>query len=135
MIGFNPYLTFDNTCRQALEFYKDCFNGEIESMQTAGDSQMAKNADEKDKIIHAVFKAGSIFFMASDAMGHPVSKGSNVTLNINFNSVSEQEKVFNKLSSGGNVTMPLQETFWGAKFGMVTDKFGINWMVNCELKK
>jgi PhnB protein len=133
MTGFNPYLTFDGTCRQALEFYKDCFTGEIESMQTAGEN--APRPELKDQIMHAVFKAGSIFFMASDAMGHPVTRGSNVTLNINFDSVAQQEKVFNKLSGGGNVSMPLQDTFWGARFGMVTDKFGINWMVNCELKK
>jgi PhnB protein len=73
--------------------------------------------------------------MASDAMGHPVKTGTNVTLNVNFESVSDQEKIFNKLSKGGNITMPLQDTFWGARFGMLTDKFGINWMFNCELKK
>ena len=135
MKSFNPYLTFDGTCRQAFELYKDAFNGEIVSIRTAGESGMAKTPQEKDQVIHGIFQAGSIFIMASDAMGHPVNTGTNVSLNVNFESIEEQEKVFNKLSKGGNITMPLQDTFWGARFGMLTDKFGINWMFNCELKK
>jgi len=136
MKGFNPYLNFNGSCREALEFYKDCFNGEIAQMTTFGDSQMGETEKEKSMIMHSVFKAGSIFFMASDSMpNQPVQSGSNVTLNIDFQETADQKKVFDKLASGGKVTMPLQDTFWGARFGMLTDKFGINWMTNCELKK
>jgi PhnB protein len=136
MKGFNPYLSFDGNCREALEYYKQCFNGEIVSMQTFGDSPMPAEGDLKNRIMHSIFKAGSIYFMASDsAPGQPVKSGNNVTLNIDFEDPVMQEKVFSKLAAGGRINMPLQETFWGAKFGMLTDKFGINWMVNCELKK
>jgi PhnB protein len=135
MKGFNPYLTFPGNCREALNYYKQCFNGEIESIQTFGDAKMGGGADA-NKIMHSVFRAGSIFFMASDsAPDQPVPAGNNFTLNIDFEDPATQAKVFNKLGEGGSVNMPLQDTFWGARFGMLTDKFGINWMFNCELKK
>jgi PhnB protein len=136
MKGFNPYLNFNGNCREALDFYKDCFGGEIENVMTFGDAQMGNNDAEKKRIMHSVFKSGNIFFMASDSMpDQPVSRGSNLTLNIDFENVADQEKVFNKLARGGNVAMPLADQFWGARFGMLVDKFGINWMTNCELKK
>jgi PhnB protein len=136
MKGFNPYLTFNGNCREALNFYKDCFNGEIQQLMTFGEAKMGDNEQEKNRIMHSHFRAGSIFFMASDSMPQqPVNGGSNVTLNIDFQDVPTEEKIFNKLAQGGKVTMPLQDTFWGARFGMLTDKFGINWMMNCDLKK
>jgi PhnB protein len=136
MKGFNPYLTFNGNCREALDFYKDCFNGAIDHLSTFGDAKMGETELEKNRVMHAAFKAGSIFFMASDSMpGQPVADGSNVTLNIDFQETGDQQKVFDKLSRGGKVTMPLADTFWGARFGMLTDKFGIKWMTNCELKK
>ncbi len=73
--------------------------------------------------------------MASDGMDNSEPLRSNISLSINLPNEREQETVFNKLAEGGTVTMPLQETFWGAKFGMLTDQFGINWMLNCEKKK
>ena len=136
MKGFNPYLTFNGNCREALEFYKECFDGQIEHIMTFGESKMGETEQEKNRIMHSVFRSGSIFFMASDSMPQqPATAGSNVTLNIDFNDPAGQKKVFDRLAQGGKVTMPLQDTFWGARFGMLTDKFGINWMANCELKK
>ena len=74
--------------------------------------------------------------MASDCPpGVTVHSGNNITLNIDFDNTASQEKTFNNLAAGGQITMPLQDRFWGARFGMLTDKFGINWMTNCELKK
>jgi PhnB protein len=136
MKGFNPYLTFSGDCRDALNYYKQCFNGEIVSMQTFGEAPGTSEGPQGKMIMHAVFRAGSIFFMASDAApGQPLHGGNNITLNVDFENADLQEKVFKKLADGGVVNMPLQDTFWGARFGMVTDKFGINWMTNCELKK
>jgi PhnB protein len=136
MKGFNPYFFFSGNCRDALNFYKDCFGGEITGLQTYGDTQMPSSPEQKNQVIHATFKSGSIYFMASDSMpGQPNNAGNNITLNIDFENTSEQAKVFEKLSAGGRVQMPLQDTFWGARYGMLTDKFGINWMMNCELKK
>lgn len=128
------YLTFPGTCREALNFYKDVFGGEILSMQTFGEAPMESSEDQKDRIMHAQFKSDEIYFMASDGMGESCSdnNGTQVSLSIDSSDEGEQEKIFNKLSEGGNITMPLQDTFWGAKFGMLVDKFGINWMFNCS---
>lgn len=136
MKGFNPYLNFNGNCREALNFYKDSLGGNIESITTFGDAQMAKDAKDKDRVMHAVFKSGAVFLMASDSMpDQPVQAGTNVFLNIDFADTASQDKAFNKLAAGGRVIMPLQDTFWGARFGMLTDKYGINWMSNCEIKK
>jgi len=135
MKGFNPYLNFNGNCREAMEFYKSCLNGEIESMMTFGETG-EKDPAQANKIMHSVLRAGKILFMASDCPpGVTVQNGNSITLNIDFEDTALQEKTFNKLAAGGKVTMPLNDTFWGARFGMLTDKFGINWMTNCELKK
>ena len=86
--------------------------------------------------MHTSFKADGIYLLASDfPSNQSIITGNNVSLSINFSDEKEEETVFNNLSAGGKVTMPLQDTFWGARFGMLTDKFGINWMVNCEKAK
>lgn len=134
--GLSPYLCFNGNCREAMEFYRDSIGGKILSLQTFGDAPMDSTPEQKNLVMHSEFKADAVYFMASDAMpGQPVTSGSNVTLSINFTKLAEQEAVFSKLSAGGTIIMPLQETFWGAKFGMFTDKFGIQWMLNCQLKK
>ena len=130
------YLTFPGNCEEALNFYKESLGGKIESLQRFGETPQKVSDDYKKKVIHAQFKAEGVEFMASDSMdGKPVTNGSNVSLSIDLNDEKEQGKVFEKLSVGGLVSMPLQETFWGARFGMVTDKFGINWMLNCAKPK
>jgi PhnB protein len=134
MKQLNVYLAFPGTCEAALNFYKTCFGGEITSMQRFGDSPVESSEEHKQKIMHAEFKADGMFFMASDGMpGQPVPSGEMVTLSINLTDGAEQERIFNTLAEGGKVTMPLGETFWGAVFGMVTDKFGIPWMLNREV--
>jgi PhnB protein len=136
MKGFNPYFFYPGNCRDALNFYKECCGGEIIGLQTYDDAQMASSPEQKGKVMHSTFKSGSVYFMASDVMpGQPYNSGNNITLNIDFENTGDQAEVFEKLSQGGKVNMPLQDTFWGARYGMLTDKFGVNWMVNCELKK
>jgi PhnB protein len=130
------YLTFQGNCKEALNFYKSCLGGEIVSMQTFGESPMKSDEKDKDLVIHSEFKAEEIKFMASDTMpGHDVNSGNQVTLSINLTDEKEQKEIFDKLSAGGKINMPLEDTFWGAKFGMLTDKYGINWMLNCEKAK
>ncbi len=134
MKQLNVYLAFPGTCEAALNFYKTCFGGEITSMQRFGDSPVESSEEHKQKIMHAEFKADGMYFMASDGMpGQPVPSGEMVTLSINLTDGAEQERIFNSLAEGGKVTMPLGETFWGAVFGMVTDKFGIPWMLNRDV--
>lgn len=134
MKQLNVYLAFPGNCEQALHFYKDCLGGEIVSLQRFGDTPVDSPEEHKQKVMHAEFRAGDIFFMASD--GRPdeaLTPGDMIHLSINLTDAAEQEAIFSKLSAGGRVDMPLQDTFWGACFGMLTDKYGIRWMLNREL--
>lgn len=131
-----PYLNFNGNAREALEFYGKALNGEIVYQQTWGESPMESPAGQKDKIMHASFKAGDLNFLVSDGMPEqPVTTGTNLSLSLNFNDLDEINKTFTALSEGGKITMELQDTFWGARFGMLTDKFGFNWMFNHDYKK
>ena len=132
-----PYLTFNGNAVEALAFYSKALTGNVTFQQTYAEAKMETHNDYKDKIMHAIFKAGDLIFMVSDDVqpGQPVSGGTNLSLSLNFNEQSEFEKTFAALSEGGKVTMELQDTFWGAKFGMLTDKFGFNWMFNHDYKK
>jgi len=134
MKQLNVYLCFPGTCEEALNFYKNALGGDIVSIQRFGDSPVDASEADKQRIMHAEFKADGIYFMASDSMpGQPTRPGDMVSLSINLTDAAEQERIFNRLSEDGTVGMPLQETFWGAFFGMVTDKYGIHWMLNREV--
>ncbi len=136
MKKLNPYLNFPGTTREALNFYKDCLNGEIVSIQTYGEAYMEVEDKYKNNVIHAEFKADGVEFMASDGMpGFAATPGNMITLSINLDDEQEQKDIFNALAAGGKVTMPLDKTFWGAIFGQLTDRFGIQWMLNCEGKQ
>lgn len=133
-----PYLSFNGNAADALAFYAKAFDGKIVFQQSFGESPMGGNtpADHKDKVMHARFEAGGLTLMVSDNMpGHVVTNGSNTNLSLNFSTVQDIDKTFASLSEGANIIMPLQDTFWGAKFGMLTDKFGINWMFNHDYPK
>jgi PhnB protein len=128
-----PYLTFAGNCREAMNYYKECFKGEITQMQTFEEAHMAVDEKFKNKIVHAELKSEELYFMASDGMADfKAQPGNNVSLNINLTDTNEQERIFSALAVGGKVTMPLQDTFWGARYGMLTDRYGINWMLNCS---
>jgi PhnB protein len=131
-----PYLNFNGNAAEALDFYSKALNGQVEFSQTYGESPVESSESQKSKIMHASFKAGDLRFLVSDAMeGQQVSGGDNVSLSLNFNDVEELNKTFNALSEGAKITMELQDTFWGARFGMLTDKYGFNWMFNHDYKK
>jgi PhnB protein len=133
-----PYLTFNGNAAEALAFYTKAFDGKVLFQQSFGESPMAdKTPDEyKNKIMHARFEADKLSFMTSDAMpNQSVSNGSNVSLSLNFTSLESIEETFAALSDGAIIMMPLQDTFWGARFGMLTDKFGITWMFNHDYPK
>ena len=131
-----PYLNFNGNATEALAFYSKALNGAVLFQQTFGESPMDSPADMKDKIMHATFKAGDLTIMVSDCMpGQPLTAGTNVSLSLNFNDIASIEKTFAALSDGSTITMPLQDTFWGARFGMLTDKFGFHWMFNHDIKK
>src|SRR5487761_33654 len=125
-----PYLNFNGDTAESMRFYQSILGGELE-MQTFGEANMAKTAQEKDLIVHASLKNDEISLMASD--GHPsqqVKFGDNIHLSINGADDGKLTEIYNKLAQGGKVDMPLAKQFWGDTFGMVTDKFGVHWMVN-----
>lgn len=136
MLTINPYLHFDGTTEEAFNFYKSVFGGEFIVLQRFKDVPKEAGqfpAHEQEKIMHVALPIGrGNVLMGSDSpesMG-TVKAGNNLSLSINTQSEQETERVFNALSVGGTIEMPLAKTFWNAYFGMFTDKFGIRWMVN-----
>jgi PhnB protein len=132
----HAYLGFRGNCEEAINFYKEAFDGEISQLSRYGESPMETTDDLKDKIMHARLQFGDILIMFSDMMGeNEAQPGSMINLSIECDSIEQLERVFPKVAEGGKITMPLQDQFWGARFGMLTDKYGIHWMFNCEKKK
>ena len=130
-----PYLNFNGNCEEALNFYKSAFDADITQLGLYGDSPMESPDEVKDKIIHGRVQFGDVIIMASDAMNEKdFTRSGDISLSIECETADQLEKVFAKMAEGGKVTMPLQDQFWGARFGMLTDKFGIHWMFNCEKK-
>jgi len=132
MVKLNPFLRFnDSKCREAMNFYKDCIGGELEFMTVKG-SPMSKDmpADKQDIIMHSMLKKGDWVLIGSDMMRDKAVVGDNVGVSLECESESEIKEIFAKLSKDGDVFMPLEEVFWGAIFGLVTDKYGIEWMLN-----
>ena len=134
MAQLNPYLNFNNNCREAMNFYKDCLGGEL-TLQTVGEmpamaAQMP--AHLKDSILHSTLKSGEIVIMASDLNREKPLEGNTFSLCINCSSEDELNTFFSKLSAGGKVVQPLGDMPWGAKYGEITDKFGKNWMFNFQ---
>lgn len=136
MITINPYLNFPGNTEEAFNFYKSVFGGEFVGLTRFKDTQDGSklNDDEKEKLMHVSLPIGKgNILMATDAlesMGHPLKEGNNFSLSIETESRGEADKIFSKLSAGGTVTMPQSDTFWGSYFGMITDKYGIQWMVS-----
>ncbi|RYY48578.1 MAG: VOC family protein [Chitinophagaceae bacterium] len=126
-----PYLNFNGNAAEALEFYAEALGGTVTQRSTFGEANMAQDDSMKDKILHAVFEAGSLKFMVSDCPpGVSVNSGDQVSLSLNFSDLEGIERTFAALSEGGHITMPIQDTFWGARFAMTKDKFGVHWMFN-----
>jgi PhnB protein len=132
----NPYLNFDGNGEEALNFYKDALGGEITMLSRYGDSPMPADEDWKNKLMHSRLVFDGNVIMISDVFKEmSVKKEGNVVLNIDVETLDQINQVFAKMAEGGKVTMELQDTFWGARFGMLKDKFGVDWMFNHELKK
>ena len=130
------YLNFDGNCREAMKFYQRCLGGELSIMpfsEAPGD--FPKEA--KDRVMHArVTKDGTALLMASDTMpGSNFVQGTNFSISIDCQSAEETDRLFTAFSEKGKITMPLQDALWGARFGMLRDQFGINWMFNFEKPK
>ena len=132
MVGVKPYIAFRGNCREAIEFYKKAIGAEEIFSQTYGDSPMP-DMGRPDAIMHATIKVGdSHIMMCDDVHTQNPTVGGNISLAIGLNDVEKARAYFDNLSDGGKVGMPLEKTFWAEAFGMLIDRFGIKWMVNCE---
>ena len=132
----NPYLSFKDNTREAMEFYKTVFGGKL-SMGTFKEYNASQNPSEDNKIMHSMLEADNgITFMASDTPDRMEYKvGTNYSMSLSGDNAAELKGYFEKLSSGGTVTMPLEKALWGDTFGMLTDKFGVPWVMNITDQK
>jgi len=141
MAQLNPYLTFNGKCEQAFDFYKSVFGGEFSYIGKFKDMPSEQPLPEHvgELIMHVslpISKENNLFGSdANEHFGQTAQAGTNFAVSINADSEAEAKKLFDGLSSGGTVTMPLEKTFWGALFGMFTDRFGIQWMVNYDYEQ
>lgn len=132
----STYLTFNGNCQDAFNFYKSVFGGEFSNISKFSDLPLSDgykvSEEEKNNILHIALPIGDSILYGSDNsnMGPKLNSGNNFSLNIEQQGEKEGEKSFNKLAEGGKVIMPFMQTFWAKKFGMIEDKFGINWMIN-----
>jgi PhnB protein len=133
----NPYLNFDGTAEKAIALYERALGAKVESLQRFGDMPGNKPAPENaNRVMHASLRLGGGVVMISDTQpGMPFTAGTNVYLCLDFDQPDDMATKFDALATGGKVEMPLQDTFWGARFGMLTDACGVHWMFNCNLPK
>lgn len=126
-----PYLIFNGNAKEALEFYKELFDGEISDVQTYGEADFPTPPEAENRIMHARFKKGELFFMVSDSFpNQDVETGSNISLVLEFDEQEEMGTVYHHLAENGTVAMELQDTFWGARYAKVKDAFGVTWDLN-----
>lgn len=142
MMQWNPYLAFNGKCEAAFKFYEKCLGGKIVMMSRysemppsdqAGCGEMP--ADAMNRIMHARLVLGNQTLMGGDSPpGMPYNGIHGNAVAVQVDTAEQADKLFKALSEGGNVTLPIGETFWAVRFGMLSDQFGVPWMVNCEKK-
>ena len=132
------YVSFRGRCEEALEFYKKSAGAEVTGLmrwKESPDENMKSPPGYEEKVMNAVFRVGETELMADDGMGEKQAEFKGITLAIEVANDSEAKRIFAALGEGGMVTMPLVKTFWTSSFGMLTDKFGVPWMVNVAMQK
>lgn len=138
MASLNPYINFKGNTEDAFNFYKSVFGGDFTAVMRFGEMPPMEGAPPtpeaaKNKIMHISLMVGQSMLMGSDAVegfGPPIAVGNNYSVSINADSKEQADKYFNGLAAGGNIGMPMSDAFWGSYFGMLTDKFGTNWMIS-----
>jgi PhnB protein len=131
----SPYLLFNGNCADAFKFYEQSLGGKVTFVQKFGESPMADQVpvDWRDKIMHVTMKVGEGVLMGTDASPEHYAAPQGISVSIAPATPKEAERIFNALADQGKVGMPFQKTFWSAGFGMTVDRFGISWIVNCEV--
>ncbi len=131
---FNPYLTFNGNCAEAFARYAEIFGAEIGEVMKFGDAPSGVSLPpiSDDLVMHAQLNLGDSVLMGSDMSGSGETKYSGIQIQMGYDDVDEARRVFEALAEGGEVEMPFEKTFWAAGFGMVRDRFGVPWMINCN---
>ncbi len=128
------HLSFDGQCEAAFKVYEECLGGKITFMLTYGGSPMAASAPElADKIAHATLKVGDQVLTGADVPADRYERPQGFTVQLNIDDPEETERIFSTFAEGGVVQLPLQKTFWAERYGMVVDRFGTPWEVNCSV--
>lgn len=130
----SPHLSFNGECEAAFRFYERCFGGDIVTMLAYGNSPMAEQAppEWKGKILHATLNFGDNILAGSDSLPGQYEKPKGFQVLLGIDDSVEAERIFNALAENGTVLMPIQQTFWARRFGVLVDRFGIPWEINCE---
>jgi PhnB protein len=130
----NAYLTFNGQCEAAFKFYEQCLSGKIEAMLTHAGTPAEEHvpSEWRNKILHARLIVGDEVLMGSDAPPGRYEKPKGFSVSLQIKDPADAERIFQALAENGTVQMPIQKTFWAARFGMLVDQFGIPWMINCE---
>lgn len=130
----NPYLSFNGQCEAAFRLYEKCLRGKITFMMTYEDSPMTAQAPPGwgKKIVHATLTVDNWMLQGADVTPERYEKPQGFSVNLNMSDATEAERIFKTLAENGAVQMPLQQTFWAERFGVVTDQFGTPWLINCE---
>lgn len=134
MMQINPYLSFKGDCETAFKFYEQCLGGRVRSMFRYGGSPMEHQAPAgwDDKVMHGSIVVGEQELMGADVDPERYEAPSGFSLSIQLDQPAEAERIFTQLARDGRIVMPLEKTFWAERFGMVVDRFGIPWLINCE---
>lgn len=137
MATINPYLNFEGKTEEAFNFYKSVFGGEFAVIQRFKDMPDGDkmSADDQNKIMHVSLPINGNVLMGTDtleSMGQKLNVGDNFSVSVNTDSEAESDQIFNALAVGGEIIMPLEKAFWGAYFGMLKGRFGIQWLVNFD---
>lgn len=133
----NPYLNFDGTAAQAIALYQQALGANVTFLQRFGElPDSTFEGEQAQRVMHASLTFGGGTLMISDSMpGSTVSRGTNIQVCLQYAGTDDVDRHFAALAEGGQVTQPLENTFWGARFGMLVDRYGISWMFNAELPK
>jgi PhnB protein len=133
MMQIHPYLTFDGQCEEAFRFYEKCLSGTITMMMKVGESPLAGQtpAAMHGRILHVSLAIGDQILAGADAPPDRYQKPQGFSVSLNIADAAEAERIFSTLAENGTVQMPIQETFWALRFGMLVDRFGTPWMINC----
>ena len=129
-----PYLSFNGQCEAAFKFYEECLGAQLGPIFRYAGSPMADQvpADWQDKVMHASLTVGEQVLMGGDVAPDRYEKPKGISLSLQMKSTTKAERIFQLLAKDGTVVMPLEKTFWAARFGMLVDRFGIPWLINCE---